>query len=334
MDKLRWGILSTGKIARRLATALSTSESGILQAVSSRDTAKARQFAADFGGIRAHESHEDLLQDSTVDAVYIAMPHPQHAEWSVKAAQAGKHILCEKPAAMTEAEASSAIEAARQHGVFFMEAFMYRCHPQTAKLLALLGEGAIGDIGLIVCSFGFAAPYERTHRLFARSAGGGATLDVGCYCVSMSRLLAGVARGKAFAEPLEVKAIGQLDPQEGTDLFSTAVLKFPDNIIAQVSTGLNLRLENVVRIFGSTGVITVHQPWMAGNKGARIVIEPHHGESTSINTESEGDLYHHELDTAARYRAEGQAPAMTWDDTLGNMRTLDRWRAAIGLTYP
>src|SRR5262245_34718066 len=139
-DKLNWGILGTGAIARKFARALVPSRTGRLLAVASRQQAPADAFARDFGITRAHGTYQALLDDKDVDAVYISTPHPFHAEWAICAARAKKHILCEKPIAMNHAEAMAIIEAARENGVFLMEAFMYRCHPQTQKLMELLRD--------------------------------------------------------------------------------------------------------------------------------------------------------------------------------------------------
>lgn len=336
MQKLRWGILSTGNIARRLAKALQTSTTGELAAVASRDGEKANKFAADFSVSRAYASYDELLADPEVDAVYLAMPHTEHARWAIRAARAGKHILCEKPAFMNAAQASAVLEEVKSSGVFFLEAFMYRCHPQTARLVELVRSKVIGDVRLIVADFGFNAGYNATSRLFARSLGGGAILDVGCYAASIARLIAGAATGRDFADPEEIKAVGHLDENEGTDLVATAVLKFPGGIQAQLSTSVQASLDNQVRVFGSKGSITVTQPWFAGSEGARLLVRLNEGGQTEeIDTTDTTDLYHYEIDLVAAYRAQGEAPspAMTWADSLGNARTLDAWRAQIGLTY-
>jgi predicted dehydrogenase/aryl-alcohol dehydrogenase-like predicted oxidoreductase len=336
MQKLRWGILSTGSIARRLAKSLQTSQTGVLVAVASRTEEKARAFANEFAVPRAYGSYDELLADPEVDAIYLATPHPDHAKWTIRAARAKKHILCEKPAAMDAAQGVAMLDAVKANGVFFLEAFMYRCHPQTRQLVELIRAGTIGEVRFISCNFGFNASYNASSRLFARHLGGGAILDVGCYAASMARLLAGAALGRDFADPEEVKAVGRLDPGEGTDMVATAVLKFPGGITAQLSTAMQVELANQVQIFGSTGYITVTQPWFSGQNGARILIRRSgSGEIEEIDTSDPVDLYAYELDLVAAHCKEGQAPspAMTWADTLGNLRTLDAWRAEVGVVY-
>lgn len=335
MKKLRWGILSTGNIARRLAKALQTSTTGELVAVASREVSKAEAFVKDFAGAKAYGSYDELLADANVDAVYIATPHPSHAHWAIRAARAGKHILCEKPAAMNLAEVQAIIDVVKESGVFFLEAFMYRCHPQTAKLVELIRSGAIGEVGLIECAFAFNANYDPKSRVFANALGGGGLLDVGCYCSSMARLIAGAALGKDLAEPISVKAFGKLDEQEGTDLYTNAILEFPGKIQAHLFTGVKLNHENHVRIFGSKGRIIVTQPWFAGAKGAKLIVHRDGAKVEELSTESSVDLYNYEIDLVAQHASQGQAPspAMTWADTLGNAKTLDAWRKEIGLVY-
>ena len=152
-----------------------------------------------------------MLADPDIDAIYIATPHPFHAEWAIKAAEAGKHVLCEKPMALTAFEADAMIHAARKAGTFLGEAFMYRLHPQTERLVELVRTGAIGEVRMIKSSFGFAMPgFQPEHRLFANDLAGGGILDVGGYPVSMARLIAGAAAGKPFAEPDKVAGTAHL----------------------------------------------------------------------------------------------------------------------------
>jgi len=335
--KLQWGILSTGRIARRLAQALAVSQTGELAAVASRSLEPARAFAGEFDIPRAYGSYEELLADPGVQAVYLATPHPFHREWVIKAAEAGKHILCEKPAGMNAREVEQMLAAAKQHGVFFMEAFMYRCHPQTEKVIEILRSGRLGEVRTIECSFGGLPAYDPKSRLFAHDLGGGAILDIGCYCASMARLVAGVALGGELAEPLEIKAVGQLDPGEGTDLQAHAVLRFEGDICAHLSTSMVAPLENCVRVHGTAGVMTITQPWIAGSAGAAIILREYAANiAETISTEDATDLYAYELDAVARYQSEGEAPwpAMSGEDSLGNHRLLDAWREEIGLTYP
>ncbi|HEY0463119.1 MAG TPA: Gfo/Idh/MocA family oxidoreductase, partial [Polyangiaceae bacterium] len=175
--KLRWGIISTCKIARTFARALAVSESGELVAVASRSPEASATFAAEFGISRAHGSYQALLADPEVEVVYVATPHPFHAQWAIAAARAKKHVLCEKPLGMNHAEVSAIVRAARDNDVFLMEAFMYRCHPQTREVVRLLQAGALGRVKGIQASFCIAGAYPASGRILNKELGGGALLD-------------------------------------------------------------------------------------------------------------------------------------------------------------
>lgn len=331
-DKLNWGILSTGRIARVFATALATSRTGRLVAVGSRTAGAAGKFAADFGGITAHASYEALLADPAVSAVYIGTPHDSHAELCVRAAQAGKHILCEKPLALNHAE------AAREHKVFLMEAFMYRCHPQTAKLAELVRGGAVGELRLISAVFCFNRPVDPKLRLYNRALGGGAILDIGCYPASIARLVAGAARGLPFAEPVEFHGTGRIHPVARVDEQAAATLKFPGGALAQLACGTTTAKELAVRVYGTDGIISVPAPFHPGNPAegpARIFVQRTGATAEEIACGEAADLYAIEADTVgdAIARGELEAAAMSHADTLGNMALLDRWRAVVGMKY-
>ena len=334
---LRWGILGAGGIARNFAKGVAHSKTGTVVAVGSRSHQKADAFADEFAIPRRHGSYESLLADPEVDAVYVATPHPMHAEWTIKAAEAGKHILCEKPIGINHAEAMAMIEAAITHDVFLMEAFMYRCHPQTHRLIELVRDGAVGEVRVIRAAFSFHAGFDPEGRLFANHLGGGGILDVGGYPVSASRLLAGAALGRAFADPIKVKAVGHLG-ETGVDEWAIACLKFEGDILAQVAAGVSLQQNNTLEVYGSEGHIVVPWPWVPSREGgsSRILLHRKGAESPEeIVVETDEWLYGIEADVVAAHLANRQAlsPAMSWDDTLGNMKTLDAWREQIGLTY-
>jgi predicted dehydrogenase len=170
--RLGWGILATGRIAGIFAQGVARSQHSRLVAVGSRTAPNAARFAKEFGVPRAHGSYEALLADPEVQAVYIAVPHPQHVEWAVRAAEAGKHILCEKPIGLNHAELMVMAEAARANNVLLMEAFMYRCHPQTAKIVEIVRSGVLGEIRLVQAAFGFNAGFNATSRLWSNAAAG------------------------------------------------------------------------------------------------------------------------------------------------------------------
>jgi predicted dehydrogenase len=338
MSKLRWGIISTGAIAHKFARGVLRSETGELAAVASRTESKALEFAGLYQIPHAHGSYEALLADPDVDVVYIATPHPQHREWTIRAAQAKKHILCEKPMGLHHDEAVEMLQAVWENSVFFMEAYMYRCHPQIARMLELLRSGAIGDVRAITARFGFCAAYDLEGRLFNRTLGGGGILDVGGYCTSMARLIAGASQG-AVAEPERVFAAGRIGPESGVDEYAAALLHFPGDIVATLSCGLRLHQDNKVRIEGAEGSLILPNPWIANVDGgeAQILVQKN-GEAPEMITLPSSPLYALEADLVARHIARGDCeaawPAMTWADTLGNMRAQDQWRRAMDATGP
>ena len=339
---LRWGILATGCIARAFAQGLQHSPTGTLAAVGSRRRETAERFGTEFGlpARACHASYEALLADEQVQAVYISNPHPGHAEWTIRCAEAGKHVLCEKPLAMNAAEAEKMVAAARRHGVFLMEAFMYRCHPQTAGLARLVREGAVGPVRNIQATFSFLAPMDPRSRLFDPALGGGGILDVGCYPASMARLIAGAAQGQPFAEPLEFSAVGQIG-ETGVDIYTSAVARFPGGILAQLSCGTRVMQDNAVRIYGEDGWIHVPTPWAPARDGGPSRVYLHRSgkdepEEIVFHTPENRPayLYTLEADHVAAHLSQGEAPAMSWADSLGNMRLLDRWRGAVETSCP
>lgn len=337
---LRWGIIGAGNIAKAFLRGLEGSTTGRLLAIGSRNPSKP-SLATDFPGVRIHDGYEALLADPEIEAVYIATPHPAHAEWAIKAARAGKHVLVEKPAGLSAFEAEAMFDAALKAGTFMGEAFMYRLHPQMAQLVALVRSGVIGEVRMIKSSFGFALPaFDPSHRLYANRLGGGGILDVGGYPVSMVRLIAGAAAGKPFLDPTTTHGVAHLG-HEGTDEWASAVLKFPNDIIAEVSCSVSVQQENVLRILGTEGRIEVPDFWFVSGQRdgqpGRFDVILRNGTRRREGGRKGLPLYSYESDAAAAAiragRLEFEAPGMGWADTLGNLRVLDKWRADAGLEY-
>ncbi|TIT89553.1 MAG: Gfo/Idh/MocA family oxidoreductase, partial [Mesorhizobium sp.] len=339
-QKIRWGILGPGSIAKSFAGGVAQSRTGELVALGARNPGKAG-LAETFPGARILDGYEALLADDGVDAVYISIPHPGHAEWAIKAAEAGKHVLCEKPLALTAFEADAMIHAARKAGTFLGEAFMYRLHPQTLKLVELIKSGVIGEVRMIKSSFGFAMPgFLPEHRLYANDLAGGGILDVGGYPVSMARLIAGAATGLPFTEPDKVVGAAHLG-QSGVDEWASALLQFAGGIVAELSCSISLDQDNVLRIFGTKGRIEVPDFWFAGGnrdvgQGRIDLIRAGHARET-ISVNETRHVYSFEVDGAGEAilagRQEFAWPGMSWADSLGTLRVLDKWRAAVGLEY-
>lgn len=338
-NKIRWGIIGPGSIAKAFRGGLEGSASGVLSAIATRDPSKPN-LATDFPGVRVVKGYDALLADPEIDAVYIAVPHTGHAEWAIKAAEAGKHVLVEKPLALSAHEADAVFHAHKKAGTFAGEAFMYRLHPQTAKLIELIKSGTIGEVRMIQSSFGFSmGKFQPQHRLFASALAGGGIMDVGCYPVSMARLLAGAATGKAFAEPVKIAGAARLN-EEGTDDWAAAVLTFESGIVAQVSCAVMANLDNVLRIHGSDGRIEVPDFWFAGGNrdqglGKIDIIKGGNTETVSVNEPAH--VYSFEAEAASRAIAAGQqefpTPGMSWADTIGNLRVLDKWRSDAGIEF-
>lgn len=336
--RLAWGILGTGAIAKVFADALPKAANARLAAVGTRGQ-PSPELEQRFPGARIVSGYDQLLADPEVEAVYIATPHPSHAMLAIRAAENNKHVLCEKPFAVNAAEAEAAFAAARRAGTFMGEAFMYRFHPQIGVLLELLRAGEIGEVGLVRATFGFSGRFADDHRLLADKHAGGGILDVGSYAMSMARLVAGAAIGEAFADPVRVSGAGRLGPT-GADLVAVASLQFADGLLAELSCSVALPQDNTVEVRGTKGRITLLNPWMAGGKSgeeAVLLVEPDGGEARRITVPDGQNTYAREIEAlgeAVRAGAtEYPAPGMSRADTLGNMRALDGWRAAIGQSY-
>jgi predicted dehydrogenase len=328
---VNWGILGTGGIAHIFAQGLAASRTGRLVAVGSRAQDTALAFGGRYGvdAARCHASYEALLADPTVETVYISLPNHLHAAWTMAAAAAGKHILCEKPLTVNHAEAVRVIEAVRQADVFLMEAFMYRCHPQTARLTELLARRVIGDVRLIECSFSYNMGLKYENIRLSNAAAGGSIMDVGCYPISMARLIAG-------AEPVVVTGAAHIGHHSRVDEWATACLRFPDGIIANLACGTQVAVDQELRIWGAEGSIRVPIPWKPLAGPNRILVHKNgEAEPTVILVQGGAPLYAIEADTVARHVNSRQAPfpCMTWEDTLGNMAALDAWRQSVGLVF-
>lgn len=335
--KLNWGLLGAGAIAKAFVKGLSQSNTGKAFAVGSRGLDKAQVFAKDHNIARAYGSYEELLADKEIDAIYVSTPHPLHAEWAIKALRAGKHVLCEKPFAINSAQAMAIHEAAKIAGKFVMEAFMYRCHPQTAQLADLIKSRVIGDVRVIRATFAFHTGFNATSRLFANDLAGGGIMDVGCYAVSIARLIAGAALGTGVADPIEVKGSAHLG-ETGVDHWAIGSLKFDKGIVAQIATGVEVNQDNTLQIFGSEGRIIVPNPFVANRANVdtgKIVIIKNGESPRDVVVEAGCTSFAYEADAFAEGVEKGTPPypAQHILDTLGNMRTLDRWRESCGLTF-
>lgn len=333
-NKVNWGIIGTDGTAADFAKGLAEAQTGKLLAVGSRTPGAADRFGAIWQAPHRYGSYDQVLADQEVQAVYLAVPCPERAEWAIKTAEAGKHILCEKPLGLNQWETMASIEVARSHDVFLMEAFLYRFLPQTTKLVELIRSGIIGKVCTIQVSASSLANDTNGQHL-THELGAGSILDVGSDGVSIARLLAGVASGKDFAEPVKVTGAAHIGETIRIDDYAAATLTFPNNIIAQLLVSTSLKTENVVRILGTEGSILVPAPWNAGpREDARILVNTYHNDETQeLVIKHDKGGYATAVNTVTAYIDKREALAMRWEDTLGNQRTLDTWRSTLNLVY-
>ncbi len=323
-DRLNWAIIATGSIAHAFAKGLKASKTGTLQAVGSRTIDKAAEFASQHGGT-PYASYQEAIEDPKVDAVYVATPHAMHAEWTIKAAQAGKAVLCEKPFTLNAIEAEHALKEVKESGVFFMEAFMYRCAPQTRKLVELLGESAIGKVCSINSEFSFHAGHDWTNFRATNEGGGGGLMDVGAYCVSFSRLVAG-------CEPDRSEFTAHLG-EKGYDEWGTGILHFPNDITAMFGSGIHLSMKNDARIYGSEGWIHISSPWICTPDSELTLYRKCTDPEVFKLGMQNAELYAAEADAVAQFIEAKECPYMSVTDTIGQMRTLDALRKSAGLHF-
>lgn len=330
-----WAVLGPGGIARRFLSQLPAS-TGTLVAAGSSATERARAFADEaadhgFADVRAGE-YDTVLADDAVDAVYVSTVHTGHADLVLRALAAGKAVLCEKPLAPNHGTAMALVDAARQAGLPLVEAFMYRFHPQTAALLDLVREGAVGEVTHVDASFAFRAG-ERTGRLFDVATAGGGILDVGGYPVTMAAAVVQAATGVAVAEPVELTATGTLGPT-GVDEWTVAHLTYRTGITASVRTGVRVQDDNAVTVHGTRGRIVLTDPWTLSEDPTIVVSTVDEDPRTLSFAGARPYALEADATTAALAAGDVEAAQMTLDETLATARTLDRWRGAIGLRYP
>ena len=335
---IRWGIIGPGSIAHNYADGLAQSTSGKLVAIAGRDAARRNSFGDAYAipAAKRYPTYAAIMADPEVDAISISTPHPWHAELSIQALRAGKHVLCEKPAGMNAAEVTAVTEVAAQQNRFFMEAFMYRCHPQIARVLEIVASGEIGTPQHIRTQFGFNAPYKPGSRLYEMALGGGGILDVGGYPASLARLIAGAAVGQPFANPASVKATGTL-AETGVDAVAYGLLTFASGFIAEIAVAVARNLDNRAIITGPNGQIIIDDPWVPGRNAGPSDATIHITVGKATRTEVLRDprmLFAFEAEHVSKAIAAGllqaPAPAPSHADSIGNNETLDKWRAEVG----
>lgn len=313
---LRIGLLSTARINGEILRGAAGSEAVAVVAVASRDANRAEGYAREFQIPTAHASYEALLADASVDAVYVSLPNGLHHEWVMRALAVGKHVLCEKPYSRHPSEVDEGYGAAEECGLVLMEAFMYRHHPQTAIVRDLVGEGRIGRLRSIRSAFTFPLSDERDVRLQPR-LDGGALMDVGCYCVSGSRLLAG--------EPERVEGEAVVGPT-GVDVAFYGTLRFDDDAVGQFEASFLVPRRQELVAVGEEATLVVRAPWRVDWSGA---LELHRDGQVERVVVPEGDAYRLQLENLAAAVAGEARPLLGRADALGQAATIGAlYRAA------
>ncbi len=305
----RWGLLGTARINRSIIPPLRESSRHALVAVASRDQERGEAYAREWGIPRTHRSYETLIDDPEIDAIYNPLPNALHAAWTIRAVRAGKHVLCEKPLATTVADVDAIAREAKAAGVVVTEAFMYRHHPQTLRLKALVQDRAIGKLRLIRSAFTFQLTRTGDVR-WEPALGGGSLWDVGCYPISIARLLAGV-------EPQEVFGRSRQGAEDVDEAF-TGQLALGE-VVAQFDAGFRAPLRTHLEVVGTEGVITAAAPFKPG-PGAHLLLS--RGEATEMIAVDEQPLYIGELDDLADAATLGREPRVTLADSRGNVATI------------
>ena len=335
-DQLRFGILSTGNIARQFAEGVAGAQRSTIAAVGSRKADTAQTFADKHGIASTYGDYQSLIEDPRVDAVYNALPNHMHLEWTVKALEAGKHVLCEKPFAMNLEQAERMFEAAEQNDRLLVEAFMYRSHPLTHAVLDTLRSGAIGELRLIKIGFNYCTNHIDNNIRFDPAIGGGALMDIGCYCLDFAQLMAG-------QRPSAVHAAASIH-EKGVDDMAVGSLTFPSGVLASFTCGMRAQSDNAALLCGTKGYIKVPVPWKPPVDGAEYrvcTMTPPRMDKTQKAAPGEQrhavdagkPLYALEADHFAESVLDGRPVAVSKQDTLSNMAILDTMRRQVGLAF-
>ncbi len=303
-----WGIISTANINTPIIAGARASDALEIVAVAGRDGARTEAYAREYGIPRAHAGYDALLADPDVEAVYISLPNGMHVDWAVRALQAGKHVLCEKPLSRRVADAVRAFDAADAAGRLLMEAFMWRHSPQTQRFAQLAGD-AIGELRLVRAAFSFPLSDPGNVRL-SRELDGGALMDVGCYCVSGARLLAG--------EPEAVSA-QQVTTSEGVDVRMAATLRHPGGVLTTLDCALDLPNRSELQAIGSSGALWARDPWHCHAASFELLRD----EERETVTVARADSYRLELENlSAAIRGES-APLLGREDAVAQARVIE-----------
>ena len=321
-DKVRWGIISTANIGRgRVIPAIQQSSNGEVVAVGSRDLAQAQAFANDLNIPRAYGSYEELIADPEVDAIYNPLPNSMHAEWSIKCAEAGKPTLCEKPFASDAPEAQTMTDAFAQRDILFAEAFMYRFHPQTQQVKALVDSGAVGKINVLNATFNFPISDENNIRL-SKPLVGGALMDVGCYCINVMRLLTG-------EEPQRAQAFARIGDRSQVDETLVGILDFPSGVLGHFDCSVRTSQAHTYEVRGTEGRIRVAEGFVM-DPNREMVIEHWQGSDYKRITIPPANSYTLMAEDFADALRNNRQPRYAPQDGVENMKVIDMLVDSLG----
>ena len=338
MNKIKWGIIGSGNIADAFAHSVKYCQDSDLVSVFGRNEEAVKQFSSKFT-IKSYTNLDSFFTSDEIDAVYIATPHSSHFTYSLEAIKNNKHILCEKPLTMNYLESMTLLSLAKEAKVFLMEAYMYRTHPQTFNILDHLDLFKNTQEKIFIeSSFGFSAELPKEHRLRNPLLGGGAILDVGCYPLSMVKLIAGNLQGMPFADPESIIATGRLD-ETGVDLQSEAHLVFSDQIEAKISCAIDEEYSNDLKIKSGNLELIVEQPWHCGqfqDGNSSIKILDSGDLIKEVSYLDTVGLFTREIDHASKCIQEEkfESALVSHADTQSNMLWLDKWRQEIKIKCP
>ncbi|WML41317.1 Gfo/Idh/MocA family oxidoreductase [Neobacillus sp. OS1-2] len=315
MEKVRWGVVSTASIAQtQVIPAINRSENAEMVGIASRDE-KAKAVAARLSIPKSFESYEELLRDSEIDAVYIPLPNHLHSKWVKKAAGLGKHVLCEKPAALTTEETGEMAAFCKQKDIKFMEAFMYQFHPQHQRVQEIIADGEIGEIKFMRASFSFYMEDKQSNIRMKKEMGGGSIYDVGCYCIHAIRSI-------LHTEPIEVETFATLDPHTGVDLSALVHMKLANGIMAVFDCSFDMAFRQEYEVVGTKGRISVPRAFRPDTYGGEgfIIVQSEQGDRTEKIT---GDQYKLQIEHFSQSIMENTQPSYSAENTILNMRAID-----------
>ncbi|MEH7333058.1 Gfo/Idh/MocA family oxidoreductase [Neobacillus drentensis] len=315
MSRIRWGVIGTADIAKtKVIPAILNSDYAEVAAIASRGD-KAKDIAERFSIPKFYDSYHKLLMDQEIEAVYIPLPNHLHKQWVTEAAKHGKHVLVEKPAALTAEETQEMMDCCRENNVIFMEAFMYQFHPQHLRVREIVTSGEIGEIKFMRASFSYFLKDELTNIRMKKKMGGGSIYDIGSYCIHSIRNI-------MESEPVRVEAFAELDPRSGIDRSAIVYIKLENGINTVFDCSFDMSFRQEYEIVGTKGRITVpaaYRPDVSDNAGV-ILIESVQGKRSEMVS---ADQFKMQIDHFSQAVIEGYQPKYSAENTLKNMRAID-----------